>query len=156
MSTWQEQDIRTYANSVASAITNNSDANLENELIILKDIINRNDRERLNELKKLEDVYRKTLEDTLKIPVPSIYVKQHLDLINTYLAIQKDIEAMTMSFDDPAYALLRLKRYEDDSKGLYLALQNMYKVLEPHAGLFTASDPAVLFVLFSPTNQNRI
>ena len=156
MQEWQEQDIRTYANAVASAMTRNNNADLEFELAILQDIVNRNDRSRMAEIESLATVYRNTLKDTLAIPVPEIFVKQHLDLINTYLAIQKDIEAMTLSFDDPAYALLRLKRYEDDSRGLYLALQNMYTSLEPYAGLFSTSDPAVLFVLFSPANQNRI
>ncbi len=156
MEKWEEQDIRTYANAVASAITRNNNSELEFELAILQDIVNRNDRSRMSEIESLASVYKNTLEDTLEIPVPAIFVKQHLDLINTYLAIHKDIEAMTLSFDDPAYALLRLKRYEEDSRGLYLALQNMYISLEPYAGLFSTSDPAVFFVLFSPTNQNRI
>ncbi len=156
MEEWNEGDIRTYGNALASAITRNSNADLEHELTILQDILNRNDRSRLSELEKLTEVYAKTIQDTLVVPVPRIFVKQHLDLINTYLAVQKDIEAMTLSFDDPAYSLLRLKRYEDDTKGLYLALQNIYKALEPYAGLFTANDSAVLFILFSPTNQNRI
>ena len=156
MEEWQEQDIRTYGNALASAINRNDISEIDYELSILQDIVNRNDRSRMEELKTISNIYKNTLEDTLAIPVPRIFVKQHLDLINTYLAIQKDIEAMTLSFDDPAYALLRLKRYEDDARGLYLALQNVYISLEPHASLFSASDPAVLFVTFSPANQNRI
>jgi hypothetical protein len=107
---WVEADIRTYANAVASVINQNEVPEIEYELATLQDAVNRNDRGRLSELKTLADMYKNTLEETLAIPVPSILVKQHLDLINTYLAIHKDIEAMTLSFDDPAYTLLRLKR----------------------------------------------
>ncbi len=153
---WTESDIRTYANSLASAINQNDAPDLDHELAILQDIVNRRDRSRFDELKKLSEVYRGTLEDTLSIPVPKAFVKQHLDLINTYLAIHKDIEAMTFSFDDPVYSLLRLKRYEDDAKGLYLAMQNLYLAFEPYASQFTVEDPAVFFVIFSPANQNRL
>lgn len=91
-------------------------------------------------------------DESLLVPVPKLFLKQHLDLINTYEAIYKDIYAMTLSLEDPAVALLRIKRYEDDALGFSLALQNMYDALEPHAGLFTANDPALLFANFNQSN----
>ncbi len=154
---WTEDTIRTYANALALAITTNDAVDVkENELYILQDILNRRDQSRIAELDALALTYQKTRDDTLKIPVPAFMAKQHLDLINTYHAIQADITAMTYSYSDPAYTLLRLKRYEEDATGLYLALQNIYKGLEPYASLFTVDDPAVLFVVFSPNNQSQI
>ncbi len=145
--------IRSYANAMAEAISRNSIPNLESELVILQDILSRNSIDRMAELESLTEVYSRTRDDSLNVPVPAFLVKEHLDLINTYHAIHKDIEAMTKSIDDPAYTLLRLKRYEDDAAGLGYALRNMYNALEPHAGLFTVNDPAALFVIFSPNFQ---
>lgn len=149
MSEWDNDDIRNYANAVAQAIIRNNEADLENELFILQDIMNRGDKSRLEEIKRLAAMYDRMVQDTLAIPVPAIFAKQHLDLINTYYAINRDVDAMTMSFDDPAFTLLRLKRYEDDVRGMRLAFENMYASLVPYASVFSVDDPALLFTVFS-------
>jgi hypothetical protein len=77
-------------------------------------------------------------------------VKQHLDLINTFNALHESIKAMALATEDPALALIRLKRYQDDALGLKLALENMYMTLEPYASLVKPEDPALLFAIFSP------
>lgn len=153
LDTWTDTDIVNYANEAANTITRNNIPYMESELIILKDILDSNDPARLTELQSLAEVYRKNRDETLKIPVPAFLVKAHLDLINTYHAVYKDIDAMTLALEDPAFALLRLKRYEDDATGLAYALQNMYFALEPHSALFTVNDPAAMFVIFSPDFQ---
>lgn len=150
MTDWNDQDIRNYANTVAATIMRYNNADLEGELDILSDIVKNQDTARLPELRSIADIYKHYLEDTLKIPVPAIFTKEHLDLINTYQAIHTDIEAMALVMDDPVVTLLRLKRYQDDAAGFAHALQNMYFALEPYTNLFTVEDPAVLFVVFSP------
>jgi hypothetical protein len=149
MTEWDDADIRNYANTVASVILNNS-IESEGELNILYDILQTNDQNRIPELEAVATVYKNYRDDTLKVPVPAFLAKEHLDLINSYHAIQQDIAAMAVVFDDPAVSLLRLKRYQDDATGLGLSLQNMYFALEPYARLVTADDPATLFVLFNP------
>lgn len=150
LSEWTDRDIVNYANIAADIIKRNNVPDLDSELIILKDILDSRDESRIEELNTLAEVYRRYRDETLNLPVPAFLVKEHLDLINTYHAIYKDIEGMTLVLDDPAVTMLRLKRYEDDATGLGLALQNVYLALEPHAHLFTVEDPAVLFVTFSP------
>ncbi len=150
---WTDQDIVNYANGAADAITRNNVAGLEGELNILQDILTLDQTDRVKELDSLAQVYERTRDDTLTLHVPAFLVKEHLDLINTYHAINKDIEAMAMSLEDPAFTLLRLKRYEDDALGLGIALQNAYLAVEPHASLFQEDDPALLFVIFSPNFQ---
>lgn len=153
---WSPQDIKNYANVAAQTILNNSQIESDHELLILQDVMNRNDASRISELETLSEVYRLMKEGMLQIPVPAPLVKEHLDLINTFHAINNDIKGMTLAFDDPAYSLMRLKRYEDDVLGMSQALENMYLSLEPYASLFTTSDPAVFFVTFSPGNNVRI
>jgi hypothetical protein len=153
---WDGQSIRTYANAMATAIIDNNQTDLEYELLILQDIINRQDESRFEELNELAEVYRLTRDAIIDVPVPALLVKEHLDIINTLHAIHNDIKAMTLSFEDPAFALMRLKRYESDVFGMISAFENLYTALEPYASLFTTNDPAVFFVQFNPTNRLRI
>ena len=151
---WTEQDIANYANAVAAAISRNDLPDLEGELFILQDVLTSGDTGRVTELNSLAQAYKQNRDDTLAVPVPAFLVKEHLDLINTFHAIYKDIEAMASAIEDPAFTLLRLKRYEDDASGLGYAMQNMFFALEDYAYLFEVTDPAVLFVVFSPDFQN--
>ena len=151
---WEDQDIANYANTVAGAILKNDLPNIEGELFILQDILTSNDTSRITELNSLSEAYKRNRDAVLATPVPAFLVKEHLDLINTLHAIYKDIEAMSAALEDPAFTLLRLKRYEDDATGLSLALENMLVALVEYSDLFTANDPAMLFIIFSP-NQNN-
>jgi hypothetical protein len=153
MTIWDDQDIVNYANTVAAIIYRNNNEELGFELEILNAIVNEGSTQRVGELETLARVYRSTLEDTLKIPVPDFLAKQHLDLINTYQAITEDLEGMLLSSSDPIVALIHLKRYRDDAPALGLALENMYFALEPHAILFSVEDPALFFAKFSPDYQ---
>ncbi len=154
--TWTAEDIKTYANEMAQAILNNSTTELDHELFILRDIMNRSDKSRFDELQTIAEMYRLTKEEMLTISVPQSLVKEHLDIINTMHAVHNDIIGMTLSYDDPAYTLLRLKRYEDDVIGMRISLENLYFSLEPYASLFVAEDPALYFVQFAPVNNLRI
>jgi len=152
MSTWDSNDILTYANTVALAIINNDIADSPGEIAILSSALNEvtPDPEKLEQLLAIATAYQTMRDATLAIPVPAFVAKQHLDLINTYHALYESISAMAISFEDPALTLIRMKRYQDDATGLDFALQNMYQSLEPYASLLGPDDPALLFVIFSP------
>ena len=152
MKNWNENDIRNYSNAMAGAILDIKIDGAENELFILNDIMTRGQTDRINELKMLGDGYKSLRDTTLTIPVPALFVKQHLDLLNTYNALHHDITGMSQGLDDPVVALMSLKRYEDDALGLQIAMQNIYVALTPYAGLFTQNDPALLFSTFSSSN----
>ena len=150
LNTWEDADVLTYANTMALSITNNDVNNLDGELFILSAILEKDETERVSELQTIAQIYKNMRDDALATPVPRFLTKEHLDLINTYHALHKDIEAMSITLDDPAFGLMRLKRYEDDADGLNFALANMYVGLLPYASLVTAEDPALLFALFGP------
>ena len=92
-------------------------------------------------------------DETLATPVPDEFAKQHLDLINVYQALYTSLTDMQLAFADPVVALLRIQRYQDDATGLANAFTNMYLAMEPHAALFSANDPAIVFVQFAPNYQ---
>ncbi|MCA9357071.1 hypothetical protein H6784_03860 [Candidatus Nomurabacteria bacterium] len=151
---WNDQDIVNYANTMAGTLLRNNVPDVKNELAILDELLKSDDSNGLTGLKSLTEGYRRNRDDFLNTPVPAFLVKEHLDIINTFHAVHMDIEAMTKVLDDPAFTLLRLKRYQDDAEGLGYALQNLYLALEPKSSLFTTDDPAVLFIMFSPNYQN--
>lgn len=123
------------------------------ELDILYEYTRTNDPALLEEIADIATAYRNYREDTLKIPVPALLAKEHLDLINSYHALHGDISALATYEVDPAVALLRLKRYQDDVLGLRLSFENMYRAIEPYASVFQPNDSAMLLVQFSPDLQ---
>jgi hypothetical protein len=145
--------VRAYGNAMADAILQNGNPNLRHELLILEDVMNNLNPESAKELAALSNVYQNTLTSSLAIPVPSLFVKEHLDLINVYNALYNDILTMSKALSDPMLSLVRLKRYEEDATGLALALQNLYLAVEPYAAYFEREDSAVFFVNFSPDYQ---
>lgn len=151
---YNDTDIKNYSNTVASIIYNNSVPNMDGELAILYDVLENKNDSRIKDLDTLVQVYQNYRDETLKVPVPALLVKEHLDLINTYQAIYEDISAMSLVSKDPIVTLLYLKRYEDDASGLAYALQNMFTAISPYGKLFGKDDPANLFTVFSPNFSN--
>lgn len=147
---WSPEDIVNYANTIAGIIYEYSAENLDNELTILYELLQKDDPSRIKELETIREVYQNYRDYTLEIPVPALMAKEHLDLINTYQAIYEDLDGMTKAFSDPAVALIHIRRYNDDAKGLGMAFANIYTALERSEVQFKAEDPALLFVLFSP------
>ena len=151
---WTNTDIVMYGNALADSLYRHSVPELADEITILNDVLRNENEERLPELEILAGVYAGYVADALAIPVPQVVAKEHLDLINTMKAVEEDIAAMSLVYDDPALALLHIKRYRGDALGMTMALENMYQALEPFADSFTVNDSAVLFVQFSPDLQN--
>jgi hypothetical protein len=147
---YTEADIVTYANAAGTAIIQSNSRDRENELLILQDIINRKDYSRFEEIEVIALEYRLLHETLRNTPVPAALAKEHLDILNTVMAVEKDVASFVLSYDDPAFTLLRLKRYREDIQGLSIALQNMYTGLLPYSGLFTSADPASVFSAYQP------
>ncbi len=147
-------NIRLYANTLAQTLTIHNVPNYEDELTIIDRALKMNNEAELQKLLPLENMYRKIRDDLLRLPVPQNLAKQHLDLINVFNALYAGNRDIRSVFNDPIIALMRTKRFSDDTAGLANGLQNMYLALEPYAELFTIDDPAVLLVVFAP-NFNR-
>lgn len=153
MNTWTDEDIKNYGNAMADAILTNNVSGVDQEINIMNDALNNGKTERLKELEVIADIYTRTLEDSLAIPVPSPFLKQHLDLLNSYRAIQEDIAAMSQVISDPMVTFVRFKRYQDDTLGLRLSFENMNSALAQYSHLFSSSDSAAFFSIFNQINN---
>lgn len=147
---WSETDIKNYANAMGGSLINNNIKDVDYEITILNDILTRKQTDRIGELATIASYYKVVRDEAIATPVPALFVKQHLDLINTYHALYNDIDAMTLATTDPAVALLRIQRYQDDALGLKYALENTYLALAGYSRLFATTDPALVFNSFSP------
>ena len=141
--------IRTYANTLGQIIINNN-VKGDSDLTIIERAIQTENPKELERLDPLITMYKNMRDQTLATPVPTGFEKQHLDLINVYQAMYSTLGGLKEVYSDPVVALLRVQRYQDDTKGLGIALQNMYNAFVPHVRLFNETDPAFVFLAFSP------
>ncbi len=142
-----DEAIRTYGNAIANIIINENVPGIEHELVLLRDFLAGEEKD-LTKLETITRVYKNYRDKTLNLPVPRNFVKEHLDLINVYNALYMNLDSMTKASTDPMLPFVRLKRYEDDIRGLSLALTNMYNAFVPHARVFEMNDPAIMLVGF--------
>ncbi|MCA9365402.1 hypothetical protein KC723_00765 [Candidatus Kaiserbacteria bacterium] len=142
--------IKVYANEAALILQGYDNTGNENAIDIYEDYINTEDPTRLDDLDPLITALNKLRDRYLNTPVPKSFAQAHTDLINVINAIAVDIDGFKQINVDPVVTLVRLQRYEVNVASLEVALQNMALTLEPHSDIFTADDPAFLFVFFHP------
>lgn len=145
METWTETDVKNYANAMGGLLASGKAKGTADEVYILKDIVVYGKKDRLSEFEAIEADYKKYRDESLQIPVPAPFVKNHLDLINTYNALYNDFYNLALYEADPVAALLRLNRYQDDALGFQLAVGNMNDSLKPYSKLFSLNDAALIF-----------
>lgn len=142
--------LRDHANAVARAI---DDATLppgtRNELTILEDAVAQNNADVLTELEPIVRGYSGIITEMELTRVPNVMVKEHLDLLNTFVALRNDIAAFRFMFDDPMLALLRLRRYEDDVRGMATAYGNFFEAAREQGADLRPSDPVYTVYEFS-------
>ncbi|MFM2424194.1 MAG: hypothetical protein RLZZ70_585 [Candidatus Parcubacteria bacterium] len=141
--------IRTYGNTMGQSLINHNVVGGDDELTIVQRALNTNSPAELEKLEPLSAMYKALRDDALNTPVPERFAKNHLDLINAYHTMHNNLENFKLIFDDPIMALLRIKRYQDDATALAITLNTVYRASSPYTSLFTADDPAMVFIAFS-------
>lgn len=147
----EPQLIRAYGNRAANILTEYNVNNSENETLILKKALERDDPSVLLGLEPRSQMYAGMRDAYLNTPVPEKLATAHLNLINSFHALHRDIEGMTGVYEDPLYTLVRLKRYQDDATALAISLSNLYVRLAETPEVFQPNDTALLFLAFAPT-----
>jgi len=141
--------VKNYGNRLALIILGDNKHGLRNEIVILESYFHSPNEQDLKDLVTISELYKNYRDEAIKLPVPTIFAKQHLDLINVFNALYINIDALAKADKDPILPLIRLKRYEEDVLGLALAMKNMYEALATRANAFDVNDPAVLFISFN-------
>jgi len=128
-----------YGEEVIAIINRYPGENTEPGIVILERALQNQDAEELIVLDEHIYLYTKIFEETKMLAAPSAATQEHLDLVNTYQAIIFDLTAMRNAFADPAMALVRMKRYQDDATAFNLALENLYIKLLDRGATWTDS-----------------
>ncbi|MEX0917384.1 MAG: hypothetical protein WDZ90_02595 [Candidatus Paceibacterota bacterium] len=113
--------LRAYGNALGDIISSNSIEN-ENEAVILLRALENEDESELQKLDEIKEVYEGMAQDMLLISVPGEVASLHLNLLNNFLQLEFDIEAMKNVYTDPIRVLTVIQNYRDHVKHLGEAL----------------------------------
>lgn len=141
------ETIYTYGNQLSEILKKHSKNN-ENEALILQRALEANDPSMLDALAPIHDVYAGTIIDVLSMPVPDTLVDEHLAFLNVCEAFVTDIQAMQSAFEDPLFALARMKQYETDAKGLAESFKKFAQAFTAEGVTYSNTEPASFFYLF--------
>lgn len=134
--------VSTYANTVATIIDSaRLPEGTPNELEIVEEALAQSNSDNLTRLNPIIENYDAIINGVQQTPVPEAMVKQHLDLLNTLTAVRNDIAMMQQLFADPLAALVRIQRYQDDIRGLGVAIVNLFERAAREGAGFSPGDP---------------
>ncbi len=141
--------LRSYGNAVASILKSSPGAG-ENEMFILERALQQSNKEEIQRLDITAAAYQKMIDGILALEAPSDLANEHLNLLNTLLAVHNDVVAMRNVFEDPIPALLRVNRYQDDAAGLAYAFDNIRTAFEKRGITFSKDEPGIFFFSLRP------
>lgn len=141
--------IRAYGNELVDIMNRNS-VQSEPEINIFGRALKNNNPAELAAIIPIRDGYKKIIADSLAMPVPDALASQHVGLLNAYEAILTDLEAMLVGFEDPLYALARIRNYEGDANAMYDALVAIGGSLDASGVSYANDEPGALFYSLMP------
>lgn len=152
-----EDSARAYGTKILEIVNAHSPAQgTENEMVIFSNALKANDPAQLAPLEDIANNYAAVISDTLTVPVPDLFVTQHLALLNAYERIYADVRAAQKAFDDPLLALARTRDYDVHAQSLLTAYILIAKALAGQ-GVVYGSDELGSFYnsieTMSPTPQ---
>ncbi len=140
--------LREYGNKIPEIIAKHS-VKSESVTTILAEALSANDSSILKKIEPVAVMYQDTLKDMLYMEVPDAIIEEHTALINVYEATVTNLDSMQNAFNDPLYALARIKGYEDDGKSLALAFKTISETLTSNGITYTNDELGSFFYLFN-------
>jgi hypothetical protein len=143
-----DEAIRTYGNAMGQSIASRNVPKSENEIDVLNRAVQTGNKNELEKIKPVANMYMLLRDDALELPVPETFVEEHLIMINVYNALYQNLDDMQLVFSDPTVTLLRINRYQDDVQGLVNGFKRFYNEALRNQALFVKSDIVWVFALF--------
>ncbi len=142
------ESIKEYGNNLALIIKKYFDSIPETEMTIFAKAVKEEKENGLNKLEPIASAYRNTAKDMLSLKTPPSFSDSHLNLINYFNSIAKEIDAMQKSYGDPVQAVLALKQYQVDSVAAYQILRNLNNYFLHKKVVFENNEPAEFFKVY--------
>ena len=108
------QNIYEYGENLGRILRANRPAEFKNEVLILQEIIEGQDVEKMAELQAITSIYQNMANEMQKMIVPYIFTKSHVDMVNGALGIAHGLEILANVFDDPLKSLQGTQTYTEN------------------------------------------
>lgn len=142
------EDLKQYGNAIALVnLQNRIPVSTRNEIDIVDEAVASSNADVLQELDVIIESYTNIHDGVKNSAVPPRIAKEHLDYLNALNAVRNDITGMKQAFTDPLYALLRVKRYQDDVAGFYQTILNLQNAILDAGVVYSPDDPAVQVII---------
>jgi hypothetical protein len=136
-----------YGNEMATMFAKDTGTD-ENELYILERAVKSQNPSELEKLDPLEEAYAAIVAESLALPVPESLADDHAALVTTLEAIRYDIDAMGRVFEDPLFALARVKQHQDNILGFVGMVKRITTMLLSEGVSYEKDEPgAVIYTI---------
>lgn len=141
-----KESAHTYGNALQEIVKRHSPSTpTQNEMVILQNALGTKDPAALEALVPIAEGYARIIADTVTVPVPDIFVSQHLAILNAYEEVYADIRAAQVAFTDPLYTLARVRDYDIHAQGLLSAYILLAKELAKQGVIYTSDEPGAFY-----------
>ena len=107
------RSIEQYGENLGTILKENRPDKVVNEIGVIAEALKTGDQNQLNELDNIISVYKNLNEKIFKMPVPKLFSKSHLDMVNGMSLIILSLEQTKNAFDDPVTSLSTLEKYQE-------------------------------------------
>ena len=143
--TTSELIVRRWGNEIQNILERNA-PKTENELMIILRSFDNQDPAELEQLLKIADAYDKDAEEMMELNLIPLGGEQiHLDIVNSFLFVAKDLRGLSMLYSDPVIAKQSLESYWVTSEILVASFKNLGEYLSTNT-IFTPDDSGYLLV----------
>lgn len=112
LNNYDNEDIAKYGEDVGKILKNNKPQESKNEILILQEFITKKEPEKIKDLREASRVYSILASELKKMPVPSIFLKAHMDTVNGMNNLAVGLNEIEKVFEDPMFALKGLSVYQ--------------------------------------------
>ncbi len=124
-----QNDIVTYRNQLNSIVFSEKQE-IGNELVIMQEAVVDNNLENMSKLKGISDFYNKIAFQLLAVSAPAPIAQEHLDIVNLYLRIAKDVKSFDKLKNDPIIAAKNFGDYSNADLALFKTFQKIMVYFE--------------------------
>jgi len=143
-----EKTIREYGNNLALLIKKYFDPLPETEMTIFQRSLEKRTEDELKKLEPIADAYSNTAKEMTSLTTPASFSKSHLELINYFSNIAKELNEMQRFFTDPMQATLAFPRYQENAEKAYFILLDLNAYFFKNKIVFEKNEPAEFFKIY--------
>lgn len=125
-----KQSLEIYSNEMQVAIDKYQIKDGENEAVIINSAMSKDNKEELQKLNSIIDLYLGASQAFLSIKVPNGLSSYHLDLVNGVYNLADSLFKIKQTFDDPITGLVGINQYQEAYLKTRQAMNNIGQYLK--------------------------